>query len=174
MCGPAAIAAVQFGVQATSTIASAEAQDKHARAAWANADTDLMNKYTAVQSREQQEIARAGLEVFQAQKAGTSNASRIRAQLASGGIAGASAQEREAQPGIAVAEFASTTKINLANQLRQEQADAASFKAQAQSVINENQPVSGLSVGLQLGEEAISQFEKAKGSNAPGGQGGGD
>jgi hypothetical protein len=171
VCAPAAILAVtQAGVSIASQGLAAKAQDIQAQHAWANATQNLENQYNATQLRENQEMQRTQLQVFQAQQQGVSNASRIRSQLATGGVAGASAQEREAAPGVAATNFGATAKVNLANELKQNQADAQSFKAQAQNVINENQPASGAALGLGVASTLLGAA--APFTPQPGGGGG--
>ena len=95
MCSPAVIATVaQTGIGVASSVMGAEAQDKSAEQSWASTVNDLEGKYHATQLREQQEMARTQLQVFQAQKAGNSLASRVRVQSAEGNIAGRTAAER--------------------------------------------------------------------------------
>jgi hypothetical protein len=176
MCSPTAIMAVtSTGINILSTVGEANAKNTEARQARLAATSDLMNKYNTTQLREQQEMQRTQLEVFQARQQGVSNASRIRAQAAGGGVAGASIQEREAQPGIAATNFASTAQINLANELRQNQLDAESFKSRAQSIINENQPVNPAAEGLQIAGEIAGGIGRSgfvqSGSVPQGGQG---
>ena len=151
MCAPLAIAAVSAAVSITSEGVAAKAKDIEAQHAWGSAQSDLDQKYNAIQLRENQEMQKTQLQTFQATQAGVSSTSRIRAQLASGGVAGASAAERAAQPGIAATNFGATARINLANELRQNQADAASYRNKAQSIINENQPESGAALDCRSG-----------------------
>ena len=153
MCSPLAITAITTGVNIASTVGEDSAKDTEAKQARLNATQDLFNKYNATQAREQQEMQRTQLEVFQAQKQGVSNASRLRAQSASGNVAGPGIAQREAQPISAATNFASTAQINLANELKQNNLDAESFRSHAQSIINENQPVSPLAEGLQIAGE---------------------
>lgn len=161
MCGPAAIMAVQMGIGAAGSIEGAIAKDKAARQAWGSTITDLEGQYSATQLREQQEMSKAQMDVFQAQRSGQSLTSRVRVQSASGGVGGATAAEREQTVGNNVENYASTSKVNLANELRQNQLDAKGFLAKAQTQINENQPETGLSLGLDLASQAASMGQKA-------------
>ena len=156
MCSAVALAGVTAGVNIATQGVAAKAQDIAAEKAWGSAQGDLMTKYNAIQLRENQEMQKTQLETFQVTQTGVGTASRIRAQLAAGGVAGASATERAAAPGIAATNFGATARVNLANELRQNQADAASFKAKAQETINENQPKSGASLALGVAGSVLS------------------
>ena len=156
MCGAMAITALNTAVNIASEGVAAKAKDIEAQHAWGSAQSDLDQKYNAIQLRENQEMQKTQLQTFQATQAGVSSTSRIRAQLAAGGVAGASATERAAAPGIAATNFGATARVNLANELRQNQADAASFKAKAQETINENQPKSGASLALGVAGSVLS------------------
>lgn len=134
-----------------ATVLDANATNKTAEQTQLLAERDLMNKYNANQAREQQEMQKAQLQQVEVQQRGYSNASRIRAQVASGGISGHTAAERSAQPGIAAENFTAASKQNLANELRQNQLDAQSYLAQAQSTVNEAQ-----SQKISAGAEALS------------------
>ena len=162
MCSPAVIATVaQTGIGVASSVMGAEAQDKSAEQSWASTVNDLEGKYNATQLREQQEMARTQLQVFQAQKAGNSLASRVRVQSAEGNIAGRTAAERGQTVQNNVTDYAATAKVNLAGELRQNQLDASGFLAKAQSQINEHQPESGLALGLGIAGQVLSGGQKA-------------
>ena len=171
MCGAMAITALNTAVNIASEGVAAKAKDIEAQHAWGSAQSDLDQKYNAIQLRENQEMQKTQLQTFQATQAGVSSTSRIRAQLAGGGVAGASAAERAAQPGIAATNFGATARINLANELRQNQADAASYRNKAQSIINENQPESGAALALQVGGTLLSAVGGAAGGMGGGGAG---
>lgn len=173
MCGAMAITALNTAVNIASEGVAAKAKDIEAQHAWGSAQSDLDQKYNAIQLRENQEMQKTQLQTFQATQAGVSSTSRIRAQLAGGGVAGASAAERAAQPGIAATNFGATARINLANELRQNQADAASYRNKAQSIINENQPESGAALALQVGGTLLSAVGSMAGGMGGGGGGGG-
>ena len=162
MCSPAVIAQVaQTGVGIASSVAGAEAQDKSVQQSWQSTVTDLEGKYNSTQLREQQEMARTQLQVFQAQKAGNSLAARVRVQSAEGNVSGRTAQERGQTVQNNVTDYAATAKVNLANELRQNQEDAAGFLSKAQSQINQEQPESGLALGLGIAGQAIGGEQKA-------------
>jgi hypothetical protein len=167
MCSPAVIAQVaQTGVGIASSVAGAEAQDKSVQQSWQSTVTDLEGKYNATQLREQQEMARTQLQVFQAQKAGNSLAARVRVQSAEGNVSGRTVQERGQTVQNNVTDYAATAKVNLANELRQNQEDAAGFLSKAQSQINQEQPESGLALGLNIvGQAAGGVVNATKGGS---------
>jgi hypothetical protein len=161
VCSPAAIQGVTTGVQVVSSITGAEAQDRAVEQSWQSTVSDLEGKYNQTQLREQQEMARTQLDVYQAQKSGNSLASRVRVQAAQSNVAGASAAERTQSVQNNVTNYAATAKVNLTNELRQNQEDAAGFLAKAQSQVNEEQPESGLALGLGIAGDIAGGANKA-------------
>lgn len=161
MCGPAAITLVNTGVQMGQQVLNAQAQNERAKATWENDYNNLTSQYTAIQTKETQEAQRAQLQVIQAQKAGMSAAGRLRVQSAAGDVGGRTIQERTQQPANAVSDFTQTVKQNLTGQLAQDQLDANSFRARAQSIINENPAVNPAAEGLDLAGDALQGAGKA-------------
>jgi hypothetical protein len=172
MCSPAVITGVQTGISMVGTYIGAQAQDQKAEAIQAAAKTDLLNKYSAIQTRETQEIMRTNQDIINVQKQGVSATSRARVFSSAGGVSGASAQERAQQPANAVSDYAATAKLNLTNTLAQNQLDAESARAKAQSTIDENQTENPWAVGLDLLGEAAGGASKAYDELNPPGSGG--
>ncbi len=129
MCSPAVITGVQTGISMVSTVLGAEAQDKKAEATQQAAKTDLLNKYSAIQTRETQEIMRTNQDILNVQKQGVSAVSRARVMSSAAGVSGASVAERDQSVTNAVSDYASTAKLNLTNSLAQNQLDAESARA---------------------------------------------
>ena len=158
MCSPAAVMQVaQIGTSIASTAAEDSAKNRAAEAVQKNAESDLFNKYNATQAREHQEMVKAQLETFNVTQQAKSTSSRIRAAAGSGGVVGSTVTARSAQPGIQAANVSQTINQNLANTLRQNQLDAKSYQAEAQSKINEAQSekVSPGMEALAIGNDVV-------------------
>jgi hypothetical protein len=172
MCNPAIITGVQTGISMVSTVLGAEAQDKKAEATQAAAKTDLLNKYSAIQTRETQEIMRTNQDILNVQKQGASAVSKARVYSSAAGVSGASVKERDQDVNNRVSDYASTAKLNLTNELAQNQLDAESARTKAQSGSNYNQTENPFAVGLDLAGDALQGAAKGEQQGTAAGQSG--